>query len=495
MSNYAPSTNKDNVETSDYKALTSSQSKTSTAKRRHRNIELNQHNTEVKNKWDTYREIMKKLVTSLKRKMHYIEGYNLQSKKLDNAMKFNANQYDETKVIEESAVKLKCLILDTFKRIDDECDEYTRWPQLDEPDDNGLVDLESVMCSVCNQQDREGNDILICDRAGCYLAYHQHCLSPPISKIPDNDLDDDIPWFCWRCECLSDCLENVNDFLLESEETDWRRLFPEIRVSNSVNEDPSHASGCNEPDDEDDDQDEDFVIDNESSKESDISGSVSDDFSDNPENDDYSENNEESIDNDEIKALLLESGLPQHELNLLTCQPQPDNSAERRYNFRTKQNQSREIAESNYIPWMSMSDVGRPVAKVVRGYLTTGQVTAFHPPDSNHTSSSSSSSSTDLVTNVTMSESYNNEFASKSSNGQFMWTCVYAKDSIEETVDEQGLRLVIGVLLTRNCYSCSHVFCRLGLQLYVEYAEEQDRLQMQVAAQQQIPDTQVSRLD
>ena len=58
----------------------------------------------------------------------------------------------------------------------------------------------------CNRGDSDDHDdILLCDFAGCFRAYHQNCLSPPVSEgaFPDEEED----WFCWQCECLTDCLE------------------------------------------------------------------------------------------------------------------------------------------------------------------------------------------------------------------------------------------------------------------------------------------------
>lgn len=36
-------------------------------------------------------------------------------------------------------------------------------------------------------------------------AYHQNCLAPAIK--PDAFPDEEEDWFCWQCECLTDCLE------------------------------------------------------------------------------------------------------------------------------------------------------------------------------------------------------------------------------------------------------------------------------------------------
>lgn len=37
-----------------------------------------------------------------------------------------------------------------------------------------------MVCSLCGKDDVEGNDVLLCDHAGCCRAYHQNCLSPAV---------------------------------------------------------------------------------------------------------------------------------------------------------------------------------------------------------------------------------------------------------------------------------------------------------------------------
>lgn len=58
----------------------------------------------------------------------------------------------------------------------------------------------------CGRGDSDDHDdILLCDFAGCFRAYHQNCLSPAIQPgaFPEEEED----WFCWQCECLTDCLD------------------------------------------------------------------------------------------------------------------------------------------------------------------------------------------------------------------------------------------------------------------------------------------------
>ena len=53
-------------------------------------------------------------------------------------------------------------------------------------------ELENV-CVICKKGDTsEGDDILFCD--GCDHSYHQQCLTPPITSIPEGD------WYCKNCK-------------------------------------------------------------------------------------------------------------------------------------------------------------------------------------------------------------------------------------------------------------------------------------------------------
>jgi ATP-dependent DNA helicase RecQ len=56
------------------------------------------------------------------------------------------------------------------------------------------LDGAGVACSVCGEQeDEEGNDILLCDGHGCSAGYHLRCLEPALDAVPEHE------WLCPTC--------------------------------------------------------------------------------------------------------------------------------------------------------------------------------------------------------------------------------------------------------------------------------------------------------
>ncbi len=101
-----------------------------------------------------------------------------------------------------------------------------RWDKL-EGDDGKQgedIDVEQVGCVVCgNGESTDENDILLCDRAGCFCAFHMECCDPPV-KIDEIGGEDD-PWFCHSCNCLDQCLEVLRDVLDDREILTWEVLL------------------------------------------------------------------------------------------------------------------------------------------------------------------------------------------------------------------------------------------------------------------------------
>ena len=106
-------------------------------------------------------------------------------------------------------------------------------------------------CSRCglDTEDDSENDIVFCDRVGCFRAYHLLCLEPPIQSLASAGFKDEDEWFCWKCETLDDILDHLNDALGTSYiETN---LFPELESGPQSLIDAYY-------DDDDDEEDESF---------------------------------------------------------------------------------------------------------------------------------------------------------------------------------------------------------------------------------------------
>ena len=57
------------------------------------------------------------------------------------------------------------------------------------------VECEDIGCSVCSADATDDNDVVMCDGKGCFCAFHQMCLDPPLLEIPEGDGD----WLCHKC--------------------------------------------------------------------------------------------------------------------------------------------------------------------------------------------------------------------------------------------------------------------------------------------------------
>jgi hypothetical protein len=127
---------------------------------------------------------------------------------------------------------------------------HTRYPQLDEDDEEGMVELGEINCSKCGGLDTEANDIYICDRKGCCRAYHAACLDPPLSPTDiSNKAEED--WFCWECRCLADCLLVLNDAIGTSYDGEANEVFAEVLHE----KEEAALDQVGHEDEEDDDQD------------------------------------------------------------------------------------------------------------------------------------------------------------------------------------------------------------------------------------------------
>lgn len=174
------------------------------------------------NRWNNYRTVIKRLVACLLKETHYREIYT-------QSITVKSDDKELLK-IDSKILGWKQAILTTFEAIESENPDHKRWPALGEPDEEDMVEVADILCSRCNGEETPGNDILFCDRALCLRAYHQLCLDPPLEMA---NFDADQDWFCWQCECLDDCLDLLCERLNE-EYSRWQDLFPEVREAASV---------------------------------------------------------------------------------------------------------------------------------------------------------------------------------------------------------------------------------------------------------------------
>lgn len=208
----------------------------------------NQCDDDGLNKWATYRKNIHRLLLALTRDEHFCTTLSVQ-RSSDSIVLLGQLQHYGEKIF-----TCKQNILKQFQSLEAENRDHQRHMALSVPDENDMVDLESINCSKCDGLDTEGDDILFCDRDGCFRAYHQSCLDPPIQKDLMSFDDPDEDWFCWQCECLDDCLEMVND-LCNTDVTSVEELFPELRQQSGSAEDVNAAE---EEDEESDEDDEDY---------------------------------------------------------------------------------------------------------------------------------------------------------------------------------------------------------------------------------------------
>ncbi len=96
----------------------------------------------------------------------------------------------------------------------------SRWNEIEGGGNGEDIDVEQVGCVVCgDSQSTDENDILLCDRAGCFCAFHMECCDPPV-KIDEIGGEDD-PWFCRACDCLDQCLEILRNVVDDPEILTW----------------------------------------------------------------------------------------------------------------------------------------------------------------------------------------------------------------------------------------------------------------------------------
>ena len=136
-----------------------------------------------------------------------------------------------TKDRRNKILEAKINILKTFQMMSKENEGHRSFPEVyesasSEDEKNDVIDIKNYRCSKCGIDSSNNNDLLLCDHENCFKAYHRSCLNPPIpSTVAFVDLSE--IWFCWQCESIDNNLNLVNSDM-NTNDSDWKRLFPEV---------------------------------------------------------------------------------------------------------------------------------------------------------------------------------------------------------------------------------------------------------------------------
>jgi hypothetical protein len=188
-----------------------------------------------RNRWEECQLKITSLVGSLSRELHVYDVATTERREGPSvSMETARKQILELEVAVQAKQRidrLKRKIKGTLLDVQNINSNDRQWPHLaaagtvDGCNDaeGNLVDVETVMCSVCGTADNEDNDILLCDKKGCCRAYHQYCLDPPVVQI-----DTSVDWFCHVCQTIDSCLDYLEARLDYDPVGEVDELFPEL---------------------------------------------------------------------------------------------------------------------------------------------------------------------------------------------------------------------------------------------------------------------------
>lgn len=354
-------------------------------------------------KWAAYHQLVKRAVDVIAKEEHFMEIRECNDAETQRSLQKVANA--------------KNIIINTLRGIASEHSTDRRWEQLKQGDEEDMIDVNEILCSACGTEEEDGNDILLCDKADCCRAYHQRCLDPVIDAETMNMEKD---WFCWQCECLDDCLDVIGEKLGEQppylllcscgaapsppadpavpvgrEYESWQEVFPEMQqLADGPRPDSLNAVILDEEDEEDDedflgddeeDGEEDQDQEGEQEKEQEGEEQEQQDEGQQEEGAEEQQEDEEgdgSDDDDDMSfqsESSLDTDIDEDELTglLQDADPSAVMDAVSSSTTHTRRLRVRKAVQEDVILLYGQKDVSRAVAKVRRGIVVLGTITAY----------------------------------------------------------------------------------------------------------------------
>ncbi|CAM9983209.1 unnamed protein product, partial [Phaeothamnion confervicola] len=209
-------------------------------------VEASEERKPALDEWGMYREKFKRLLSRIGREQFMLDVYDAESRRSANKARLKPRAELEQAARRAAAAQAEARA--TVRAIAEAHTEGARWDHLE--DDDG-VDVDDVACTRCGRRDADdADDLLLCDFRSCYRAFHQRCLVPPVP--PEDMPDEEDDWFCPQCECLTDCLELLEELYPGRRFESWRDVFPELETGGGTAA-AGHGVGGGDTSEEDED--------------------------------------------------------------------------------------------------------------------------------------------------------------------------------------------------------------------------------------------------
>lgn len=231
-------------------------------------------------RWREYWKSLETTLRSMAKCQHFIDVYLPDGIDLETAMRqTHVLPVQEIEKNQARIAALKTKVMGIFQEICAENMFHVQWMQLGVADEQGLVDTEGILCSLCGAEDKEGDDILFCDKIGCYRAYHERCIAADnrkyINAVGEHGKESD-DWLCPLCMFIDDCMllcMELLDSITNQDANHWWELFTDLAPGNgagatsSSNSNRGKVAGASaslekgeleDSDDEDEDEDGDY---------------------------------------------------------------------------------------------------------------------------------------------------------------------------------------------------------------------------------------------